>query len=415
MQGLWTNRNGLSDFVRNGFQQEVSDVYIAVAFFTESAVIESMLEDGCHIKMIVRLGFPTNPEALKKNIDNDNIDIRYYTGHSFHPKLYIFGSETIFVGSANLTAAALQTNQEIVISVEPNDPRFDELKILFSEYWDEAKVLTQEDLDSYAEIFNSQKEVASSINKINKETKDKLGDSSFSNIKRVQKKKTKKNIFIDDYNKIYQETVSAFKKIEKVYLSTNKRKNNIVPIRIEIDSFISFVRDKYATTDKWNTDKKWGMERENLLLSHIEQWFEADYPHFQTVCNKNYPLINKIFKSESDISASTYENIIDALIVLHSFHDRLRFFGGGLDTLIKTFKENDINLVKKSLSYLLFGDGDIVARMANLIYTREYKIDNFGQSNVQELVGWVNQERLPVINGRTTKILKYYGFDVKQL
>jgi hypothetical protein len=53
--------------------------------------------------------------------------------------------------------------------------------------------------------------------------------------------------------------------------------------------------------------------------------------------------------------------------------------------------------------------------MANLIYDRTYKLDEFGQANVQELVGWVNNEELPVVNGRTTKVLRFYGFDVRQL
>lgn len=39
----------------------------------------------------------------------------------------------------------------------------------------------------------------------------------------------------------------------------------------------------------------------------------------------------------------------------------------------------------------------------------------FGQSNVQELIGWINKENLPVINDRTTKVLRYFGFDVRQL
>jgi hypothetical protein len=63
----------------------------------------------------------------------------------------------------------------------------------------------------------------------------------------------------------------------------------------------------------------------------------------------------------------------------------------------------------------LYGKGDIVKRMADLIYDSSYKLNEFGQSNVQELVGWINKEELPVINGRTTKVLRYYGFDVRQL
>ena len=103
-------------------------------------------------------------------------------------------------------------------------------------------------------------------------------------------------------------------------------------------------------------------------------------------------------------------------MVLHSFHDSSRFKRGGLNALRDRFKKNnDPRRVKSSLIYLLYGKGDIVKRMADLIYNGAYKLNEFGEASVHELVGWINSEELPVINGRTTKVLRYYGFDVRQL
>ncbi|NOR40948.1 MAG: alcohol dehydrogenase, partial [Gammaproteobacteria bacterium] len=138
MEQLWTNRNSLSDFVQNALiqhQPSVSNIYIAVAFFTDIEAVQNLLLDDCHLRLIVRLGFPTNPMALRKLLSTKNIEIRYYTGSGFHPKLYIFGDKVALLGSANLTKAALLTNQEIVTSIGSDDPRFDELLVLFSEYW----------------------------------------------------------------------------------------------------------------------------------------------------------------------------------------------------------------------------------------------------------------------------------------
>ena len=67
------------------------------------------------------------------------------------------------------------------------------------------------------------------------------------------------------------------------------------------------------------------------------------------------------------------------------------------------------------MAYLVYGHGDIVERMANAIYGPRYKLNEFGQANVQELVGWCNREELPIINGRTTKVLRYFGSKVRQL
>jgi hypothetical protein len=120
--------------------------------------------------------------------------------------------------------------------------------------------------------------------------------------------------------------------------------------------------------------------------------------------------------SPQTIQASSDDDLFDALCTAHSFYDRLRFFPGGLSTWRNVFREaNDPTRARNSLSYLLHGPGNVEERMANLIYSPAYKLNEFGQANVQELIGWCNKEDLPVINGRTTKVLRWFGFDVAQL
>ena len=423
MQYLWTNRSSLRDFVISGIRgycADVSEIYIAVAFFTEENVVKEFLENNCNVRMVVRLGYPTKPEALRALIKNPNIEIRYYSDQSFHPKLYIFGGEIAFVGSANLTFSALQTNQEVVVSIDPEDPRFNELKSLFSDYWNEAQVLTSESIASYESIYNKYSQARKEISRIDEEIQSKIGKTIFPNIDRGVPKKAKENIFLDNYRKTYQECVTAFEKIKKVYMSVGRRKNdfNDIPIRLEIDSFISFVRDRHATKESWKEQPiGWSENQRALVQQHINEWLETDWHHYdETICYKNYPRISSIFGSEDSINNASYDEIIDTIAVLHSFHERLRFFPGGLDTLKDTFKtKNDIRQTKSSLTHLLYGKGNIVERMASLIYDGAYKLVHFGQSNVQELVGWINKDELPVINGRTTKVFRYYGSDVRQL
>ena len=68
-----------------------------------------------------------------------------------------------------------------------------------------------------------------------------------------------------------------------------------------------------------------------------------------------------------------------------------------------------------ALSYLAFGKGHIEERMANVIFDPDYKLDLFDRADVQELIGWCSKEGLPIINSRTTKILRFFGSDVPQL
>ncbi|MGP9809385.1 phospholipase D-like domain-containing protein [Halomonas sp. AOP12-C2-37] len=422
MQNLYTNRSSKKDFVQNGIYENVKegmDIFIASAFFTEFDVIKMLLEKNCHIRIIVRLGFPTSPSALEKLANNNSIEARFYTNHSFHPKMYIFGDKSVMIGSANLTRSAILTNQEVMVGLPSNDSRFDELTQLFAEYWDEAEVLNEDAISSYRSIYEKFKKASQLVDELDSTVIDELGDKTFSNINRGKKKTTKKSIFLDTYRKSYQESVSAFRKIEEVYsLKDRKVGEDDIPLRLEIDSFFSFVRDCHATQETWKQQPiGWNDSKKIILTSLIDEWLITEWIHFEErIVPENYPLIRSVFGSQESINSASAEEIVDALCVLHSFHDRLRFYKGGLETLKSEFlASNNITDIKASLTYLFYGKGEIVSRMSDCLFDDRYKLNEFGQANVQELIGWISKENLPVINGRTTKVLRYFGFDVRQL
>ncbi|HFW4799917.1 TPA: phospholipase D family protein, partial [Salmonella enterica subsp. diarizonae serovar 60-67:z35:-] len=144
---LYTNRVSKNDFIRNGIIKHIEDgmdIFIASAFFTEFDVVDEILARGCHLRIVVRLGFPTSPVALEKLLNHGNVEARFFTSNSFHPKLYIFGDKTILLGSANLTRSATLSNQEVMVGLDAEDHRFTELQELFADYWDEAQVLTND-------------------------------------------------------------------------------------------------------------------------------------------------------------------------------------------------------------------------------------------------------------------------------
>jgi len=420
---LYSNRNSRSDFIQNAVNAlitKANNINIAVAFLTDTSVLENLSKQGCKVRIVVRLGFPTSPNALESLLKITNIEARFFSDRSFHPKLYIFGSSGALVGSANLTHSAMTTNQEIMVHIDAEDNIFTELVDLFSEYWDESKVLTQQTVEEYKKIYDNFKSLSSDASKLETEVHKKIGKVVGFNISREKKKQSKENIFIEDYRKTYQESVNAFNAIRQVYEKVGKRKisESDIPLRLEIDSFISFVRDKHAKKDSWQKAPiVSGQTQNNKIKELIEEWHQTPWPYFEeTIVTETYPRLKQVFASEKSISEASAEEIVQALCTLHSFHDRLRFYPGGLPTLTQEFLgKNDIKQVKESLSYLIYGNTEIIERMANLIFDQKYKLNVFGQSNVQELIGWQNKEELPVINGRTTKILRYFGFDVRQL
>lgn len=423
MDDLYTNRSCKHDFVINGLIRHVEDemdIFIASAFFTEIDVIKDFAKRNCHIRMVVRLGYPTSPKALEQLLLYQNVEARFYTGHSFHPKLYVFGDKMALVGSANLTQAAIKTNQEVVVGIGSDDPRFEELTNLFANYWSEAHVLTKDAISSYKGIYDQFLKASQAVNEFDDAAKKAFGLSCFSNIDRGKSHKTdKQSIFLDTYRRSYQESVTAFNNIQELYLKAGRKMSEeLIPARLEIDSFFSFVRDRYAQNESWKSQPLgWNQLKKTEALELITEWLSIEWEHFDNrIVNINYPLIMRAFSSKESIDKASIEDIIDALCVLHSFHDRLRFYKGGLDTLKAEFIAlNDLQNIKTTLKHLLYGSGDIVTRMADCIFSEKYKLNLFGQANVQELIGWVNNESIPVINGRTTKVLRYFGFDVKQL
>jgi len=420
---MFTNRNSHSDFAISAierFGRQSSVVKIAVPFFTDIGTVEWLATKGCQVRLIVRLGFPTSADALRELLRNEKVQVRFFTDPAFHSKLYVFGDHTALIGSANLTGRALRTNQEILVTVYSNDHRFDELAVLFSEYWDDAKVLTEEELKTYEYLCRKYDRASSGILQLEQDIIKGLGRVTSKNITRDKTKGTEEDAYIDDYRKTFQETVSAFNEVRGLYESTGKRKvsPDTIPIRLEVDSFISFVREKHAQGDSWadvpilNTVA----ERSSKILPLISEWYDTEWKWFEShIVKEGYPLLKSIFESAESVKAATDDNLFDSLCVIHSFLERRRFYRGGLPNLrVAFFSKNDRDSINRNLSYLIFGRDETVRRMCNLIFGAGHKLNHFGRSNVQELIGWINHEELPVINGRTTKVLRYFGFDVRQ-
>lgn len=423
MNGLFANRNQNRDFVINELVDRASrggDVFIASAFFTSAEIVDEMISQGCNVLMVVRLGFPTSPDAIERVYQHPQVQFRYFTSHSFHPKLYIFGDQVALVGSANLTRAALTTNQEVMVTVDSADKRFIELGAIFQEYFDEAEVLTAADLASYRKLYNENAKNQAAEYAIANKVLKQFGDKAPSNIERGKVKKDRKSLFISSFRRTYQEGVNAFNIVREAYAAVGYRKADParVPLRVEIDSFISFVRQEIAVGDSWDNGPLRSVpEQTAFITALIAQWKETPWPYFENVVvGVTYPRLKKVFGSVDSIMDANDADLFDALATLHSFHDRYRFFEGGLATWKRDFpKFNDPIHTRKVLAYLVYGKDEIVERMANAIYNPEFKLNEFGRANVQELIGWLSKEDLPVINGRTTKILRYFGSNIRQL
>ncbi|MBV9154539.1 MAG: phospholipase D family protein [Alphaproteobacteria bacterium] len=406
--------NGRHDTIRNAFYQ-YSDrpcgVLLACPFFSNSSLVRELLQKGCSVRLVVRLSEATHPDELRI-VMKLQVPVRYFTSSRFHSKLYIFSEDVALVGSANLTDSGVQSNQEICIGVDGEDPRYERLVQAFQSYWDQAQPLDFERLNSFAAIVSANRggrgTVDSKILAI-------LGDIAPTGIQVDVVHRSREQVYLADYERVYQEFLHAFRIVQEVYQSSGRQKQPDVPLRLEIDQFFSFIRQEFTTGESYlEAPLRHGQNLEQNIRTHIEQWLDTNWVYLDRTIPENYKLISSALGSPESISNSGYDELLDALLVCHSFNEQLRFHKGAIPALRRDFmRDNELGRAKRTLIYLLFGGGNFIERMGNCIFNPEYALSWFGRSCVQETFGWVNGEDIPICNGRTVKSLRYLGFQVK--
>ncbi|WP_039925081.1 phospholipase D family protein, partial [Treponema sp. JC4] len=102
-------------------------IYVATAFFSNTDILKQFMYKRCNIKLIIRLNTGTSAKELEKLTPfmySGQIEIRFFTDEHFHPKFYIFGDKTAFIGSSNLTNNGIEENQEMNIQIDDKETIF---------------------------------------------------------------------------------------------------------------------------------------------------------------------------------------------------------------------------------------------------------------------------------------------------
>lgn len=142
---------------------------ISVAFVTTDGVatiintLKVLEKRGVKGKILVSqyLNF-TQPEALRRLLNFNNIELRIATIDNSHSKGYIFENEShynLIIGSSNLTATALATNKEWNLKVSAIHSSNIVSKVLseFEVDFHNGTVVTDEYIHSYEEIYKNQR------------------------------------------------------------------------------------------------------------------------------------------------------------------------------------------------------------------------------------------------------------------
>lgn len=102
-----------------------------------------------------------------------------------------------------------------------------------------------------------------------------------------------------------------------------------------------------------------------------------------------------MFGSRETIEDSTQEQLTGALLAIHAFNEQLRFVKGGRENLPTSCwrsNGNDLAKVKRTLTYLVHGNGDFIERLHEVLYAPSMKLAYFGMFCALELYGTTKPE-----------------------
>lgn len=406
---LVTNTNRINDRMHKllADQGKDSQIYIASAFFSEAKLALEMVNNNSNIMLIVRLDFGTNPDALYAIFNNKNIDIRFFTGNNFHPKFYIFGNRIAYVGSANFTHSGLTTNNEVNIEFDSEEPIFEDLKSVFWDYWNQAEVLTKDKLDRFKEIVDNCKKPEPF-----KEIKAKVGAYEYNNVDRPKEKGNTKDKYISNFRRNYQLYITRFNNLKTIYEKTKVRRYPNVPLRIEVDRFLWWIREDYAIGESYKgVEARSISEIEKTIIPYIKEFEKISNDYLDSSASTRYEKVSNGFQNVEMIQKMDFDEIFEILDNVYAFHDTLRFYNGGHVTLKKYFEdENPLKKIKESVSYTLFGKDDYEERIYKCLFHEDLKLKGFGEHCIKELFGLVNSHDIPICNGRTLKSMEWLGF-----
>lgn len=143
---------------------EVKEISAAVAYNTNDILIKKCIEKNINLEFwgLFNSGLSTDIEIIKKALNSTYITFYPFVEH-FHSKIIYFHGYGVFIGSHNLTRAALEDNVECGVFI-PEEELTDEHKIQLRSFFDylrsTSKKLVPEDLDrliAYEEAVKEKK------------------------------------------------------------------------------------------------------------------------------------------------------------------------------------------------------------------------------------------------------------------
>ena len=367
-------------------------LFIASAFFSETETVMKMIDKNINIVLLVSLRFPTNPYALEKIYYHQNVTVKFLS-KDFHSKFYIFLKNDTpvagIIGSSNFTNGGLENNIET--NVFSRDSQFSKnLKVHFETILEKAHDLEPNDIEEYKKIFTLKQKTSI------------LPEENLFN-ENVVKDRTNTNKNISKKAKEYLSFIKIVNEVKRIINDQLINDYPEIPAFLVIDHFWHWLKTEYANQNP--SLKTPNEEKIKSLFKEYTLW-EKKENYTKQMFEKSKNIFCK-FLSKDTLNNITREQLIEIYKNLHSGDERNSRF----HSAEKFVNNNNLDTIKKGLQYLLYSNDDIVLRIDSLIsLDSKLKLEEFGPSCTQELIGWVFYDKYPMRNDKADFGVKFLGY-----
>jgi HKD family nuclease len=381
--------------------EKADEIKIATAFFSDTKFISDWLSNSKKVDLIISLRPPTNYYSLKSIHAKKGITIQFL-GSRFHSKFYIFLNKkkpfACVVGSSNFTNGGLFKNIEtnIILSEEKYLTEFIKQ---FSSIWEQSFSLQPADLNKYKKVFD---------NFQNREKNTEDEQSKFE--KKILSKRTvkKKKPKIGKEGKQYFKFWRIIDDVKDLVQDISSDEYPNIPVYISIDHFWHWIKVVWSKQDR----PKPNSSNKNIIIPKLFNeycdWDKATGNFTEQMARNSKSIFGK-YLSEEHIDKLTTDEAKLIYSNLHSGAMRTRRFGADEDFV----NQNTIEEIRESLKYLLYSNDELDLRIHNLCTNTKYKLNQFGSSGVQELIGWVNPKNYPMRNDKADFAIEALGYELK--
>ena len=353
-----------------------------------------------------------------------------------HSKVIWWKGYGAYIGSANLTDRAWNSNIEAGIFLTEDDLHSNNLQNELENFFDGLK--------SAKQVFPLTTEIIRELEKIEKERQgidDKgrslrtikfwEGHNFFEGKKTTDRRK-------EAFRNEWQDTLTHLRSIgEQLAVNRPLWVDKEVPVSWQIDQFLhAYYYNKVGDTRKKPYEEYYSKNQANpnLALAPILAWWKGTSSapsHEDEAFYLDAPLIRN-YLARGNILDLTGQQFSEICLRTHATKDhvsKMRLTTLGRNDLVTLSQEERIPLyaewllkqknrkgwdVLKLLNYVLYeGVDDLIwERLYTASRDPEYSLPHYGLNSIAELIGWARPEVVPPRNGRTSKALRALGFDV---